>query len=61
VRARAQNGFILRVSVLKLALTVPLVWVGLRLFGPIGALGGWVCAEESCRLILLHRAERPSC
>ena len=35
-----------------------MVWIGQRLFGPIGALGGWICAEESCRLILLHRAAR---
>ena len=56
MRARAQNRFMLRISVVKLLLTVPLVWAGLRVFGPIGALGGWICAEESCRLILLHRA-----
>src|SRR3954467_3330580 len=56
MRARAQNRFMFRVSVLKVALTVPLVWTGLRLFGPIGALGGWICAEETCRMILLHRA-----
>lgn len=58
MRARAQNRFMFRISVLKLALTVPLVWGGLQLFGPIGALGGWICAEEICRLILLHRAAR---
>ena len=58
MRARAQNRFMFRVSLFKLALTVPMVWAGLRLFGPIGALGGWIFAEESCRLILLHRATR---
>jgi O-antigen/teichoic acid export membrane protein len=58
MRARAQNRFMFRVAALKLALTVPLVWLGLRLFGPIGALGGWICAEESCRMVLLHRAAR---
>ncbi len=58
MRARAQNRFMFRISALKLALTVPLVWLGLHLFGPIGALGGWICAEESCRMILLHRAAR---
>ncbi len=58
MRARAQNRFMFRVSVLKAALTVPLVWAGLRLFGPIGALGGWICAEETCRMILLRRAAR---
>jgi hypothetical protein len=58
MRARAQNRFMLHVSALKLTLTVPLVWIGLRLFGPIGALAGWICAEETCRLVLLHRAAR---
>jgi len=56
MRARAQNKFMFRVSVLKLVLTVPLASLGLRLFGPIGALGGWICAEETCRMILLRRA-----
>jgi len=56
MRARAQNRFVFRVGVLKLILTVPLCIAGLRLFGPIGALGGFVCAEESCRLIVLRRA-----
>ena len=58
MRARAQNGFMLRISVLKLALTVPLAVAGLRLFGPIGALGGWICAEETCRMIVLARTSR---
>jgi O-antigen/teichoic acid export membrane protein len=58
MRARAQNGFMFRVSVLKVALTAPLVWAGLRLYGPIGALGGWICAEETCRMILLRHAAR---
>lgn len=58
MRARAQNRFMFRLSVFKLALTVPLVWIGLRSFGPIGALGGWIAAEETCRMILLARAAR---
>lgn len=58
MRARAQNRFMFRISVLKAAMTVPLVWGGLKLFGPIGALGGWICAEETCRVIVLHRAAR---
>ena len=56
MRARAQNSFMFRISVLKLALTVPLAMLGLRFFGPIGALGGWICAEEACRMVLLRRA-----
>jgi O-antigen/teichoic acid export membrane protein len=58
MRARAQNKFMFRISVLKLVLTVPLSWTGLRLFGPIGALGGWIGAEETCRMILLARAAK---
>ncbi len=58
MRARAQNRFMFRISVLKLALTVPAVWLGLHLFGPIGALGGWIVAEESCRMLMLARAAR---
>lgn len=58
MRARAQNKFVLGVSVLKLVLTVPLVFFGLRLFGIIGALGGWILAEESCRALLLWRTSR---
>lgn len=55
MRARAQQKFVLRVSALKLALTVPFVFLGLHKFGPIGALGGWMCAEEACRMLLLWR------
>jgi O-antigen/teichoic acid export membrane protein len=55
MRARAQNKFVFQVSALKLALTVPFVWVGLHRFGPIGALGGWIIAEEACRMMLLKR------
>ena len=58
MRARAQNKFVLRVSALKLALTVPLVFLGLHQFGPIGALGGWMVAEEACRMLLLFRTSQ---
>lgn len=58
MRARAQNKFMFWNSVLKLALTVPFVFFGFRFFGMMGALGGWVVAEESCRMVLLFRAAR---
>jgi len=58
MRARAQNRFMFWISTVKLALTVPAVMLGLRTFGPIGALGGWMCAEEFCRLIMLWRTAR---
>jgi O-antigen/teichoic acid export membrane protein len=56
MRARAQNRFVLAVSVVKLALTVPLVVAGFRLFGLSGAMGGWVTAETITRWVLLVRA-----
>jgi O-antigen/teichoic acid export membrane protein len=56
MRARAQNQFMLRVSVAKLALTVPLVVAGFHVFGLPGAMGGWVAAEAATRGILLLRA-----
>jgi O-antigen/teichoic acid export membrane protein len=58
MRARAQNKYVFKVSALKLLLTVPFVWFGLHRFGPIGALGGWIVAEESCRMMLLHRTAK---
>jgi len=56
MRARAQNRFVLGVSVVKLALTVPLVVAGFHAFGLRGAMAGWVAAETSTRAILLLRA-----
>ncbi|HEX4385822.1 MAG TPA: oligosaccharide flippase family protein [Myxococcales bacterium] len=58
MRARAQRRFLFNVSVLKLGITVPFVWIGLHQFGLIGALGGWILAEESCRMLLLRRAAK---
>jgi O-antigen/teichoic acid export membrane protein len=58
MRARAQKRFLFNVSVAKLLMTMAFVWVGLHRFGLIGALGGWMAAEETCRMILLHRAAK---
>lgn len=58
MRARAQNKFMFWNSVLKLLLTVPFVFFGYRFFGMMGALAGWVLAEEGCRMILLWRSAR---
>jgi O-antigen/teichoic acid export membrane protein len=56
MRARAQNRFVLAISVVKLAFTVPTVVVGFHLYGLRGAMGGWVVAEAASRGILLVRA-----
>lgn len=58
MRARAQNRFLLGLSVFKLAATVGLVLGGLRLFGPIGAMGGWIAAEAAARAAMLARTAR---
>ena len=55
MRARAQNRFVLAVSVVKLALTVPLVIGGFHAFGLPGAMGAWVAVEAFTRGILLVR------
>lgn len=56
MRARAQNRYMLGLSVAKLGLTVPLVLGGLRVGGPIGALAGWTVAEAATRAVMVHRA-----
>jgi O-antigen/teichoic acid export membrane protein len=55
MRARAQNRFMLALSGAKLATTVALVWGGLELLGPIGAIGGFVVAEAGARAAMLAR------
>jgi len=56
MRARAQNRFMLVVSVAKLPLTVGFVLGGLWRFGPVGAMAGWMTAEAAGRMALLVRA-----
>ena len=58
MRARAQNRFMLALSVAKLGATVPLVAGGLALLGPIGALAGWIAAEVLARAAMLWRVAR---
>jgi O-antigen/teichoic acid export membrane protein len=58
MRARAQNRYMLALSVAKLGATVPLVLGGLRVAGPIGALVGWTLAEAGARVVMLHRTAR---
>jgi len=58
MRARAQNRYMLALSALKLGITVPLVLGGLRAFGPLGALVGWLTAEAATRALMLARAAR---
>ncbi len=56
MRARAQNRFMLALSVAKLGATLALVAGGLALLGPIGALAGWLAVEAGARGAMLWRA-----
>jgi O-antigen/teichoic acid export membrane protein len=58
MRARAQNRFMLGLSAGKLVATVGLVGVGLSVYGPIGALAGWIAAEAIARAAMLVRTAR---
>ena len=58
MRARAQNRFLLALSILKLIATVPLVLVCLRLMGPIGALFGFLVIEVMGKFAMLWRSAR---
>ena len=58
MRSRAQNRFLLGLSVIKLAATLPLVLLCLRLWGPIGALLGFVTVEVLGKIAMLWRAAR---
>jgi O-antigen/teichoic acid export membrane protein len=55
MKARAENRFMLGVSVVKLLLTVAAVALGFHLAGMVGAISGWVAAEALARGILLVR------
>jgi O-antigen/teichoic acid export membrane protein len=55
-RARADRRFMLVSSGAKLALTVPLVLVGLRSLGLVGAMAGYVASEAVIRGWQLRRA-----
>jgi O-antigen/teichoic acid export membrane protein len=55
MKARAENRFMLAVSVVKLLLTVGAVVGGFHLAGMVGAISGWVAAEALSRGILLVR------
>jgi O-antigen/teichoic acid export membrane protein len=58
MRARAQNRFMLALSGGKLCATAALVWAGLSLAGPAGALAGFVLVEAVARVAMLARAAR---
>lgn len=58
MRARAQNRFMLALSVVKLGATAALVPAGLAAAGPLGALCGFLVAEALARAAMLARTAR---
>ena len=55
LRARAQTRFLFVSYLGKALVTVPLVWGGVRWFGMVGAIGGWLVAEVMGKASLLWR------
>jgi len=55
LRARNQTRWLFIAYAAKAAVTVPLVWVGVRRFGMMGAVGSWAVAEVFGKAMLLAR------
>jgi O-antigen/teichoic acid export membrane protein len=58
LRARNQTRFLFRAYLAKAAVTVPLVWLGVRHFGMLGGIGSWALAEVFGKAVLLSRIPR---
>jgi O-antigen/teichoic acid export membrane protein len=55
LRARDQTRYLFFVYALKAAVTVPLVYVGVKSFGMLGGIGSWAAAEVLGKALLLRR------
>jgi O-antigen/teichoic acid export membrane protein len=53
LRARNQTGHIFRSYLVKAAVTVPLVYFGVKAFGMLGGIGAWATAELVGKAMLL--------
>ena len=58
LRALGRTKYIFRIFFVKLIVTLPIVLLGLRLFGMIGAIGGHTLAETAIRIAMLARVRR---
>jgi O-antigen/teichoic acid export membrane protein len=56
LRALGQTRYLFRIFFWRLVLTVPVVLLGLKLFGTLGAIAGHASAEACVRLAMLERA-----
>lgn len=55
LRARDRNRSLFMAYVIKAAVTVPLVYFGVRAFGMLGGVGSWMAAEVVGKSVLLAR------
>ncbi|HZN94593.1 MAG TPA: oligosaccharide flippase family protein, partial [Myxococcales bacterium] len=58
LRARDRTRFLFGAYLAKAAITVPLVWAGVRHFGMLGGVGSWALAEVFGKAVLLSRIPR---
>ncbi len=58
LRARGETVYILKSNVAKALVTVPLVLLGIRSLGMVGAVSAWLCCEVFGRAALLARMPR---
>jgi len=55
LRARDQTRYLFGAYLAKAAITVPLVWIGVRRFGMLGGIASWALAEAFGKALLLAR------
>ena len=58
LRALGQTKYLFRIFFWRLLITVPMVLIGLKLFGTIGAISGHALAESVVRVAMLERTRR---
>ncbi len=58
LRARGQTRALFGAYLAKAAVTVPLVWIGVRRFGLVGGVASWALAEAFGKAFLLARIPR---
>jgi O-antigen/teichoic acid export membrane protein len=58
LRALGHTRYLFRIFFVRLAVTVPVVLIGLHLFGMIGAIAAHALAEASVRIVMLERTRR---
>lgn len=58
LRAFGRTKYLFNIFFWKLVVTVPMVLAGLKVFGPIGAIGGFVLADSTVRVAMLNEVRK---